>query len=108
MTLFPSGEALARLRNERAAQQTERRLVAEQSATYEAGRGTPVRANERRKRRKPAEPFTGHCQPASLDVTPAIKPGAENRIAILATRTFLNELGTGGLQAPPVLYREKD
>ena len=57
---------------------------------------------------KAAESFTGHCQPASFDVTAAIKPGADNQISILARRTFLNELGTGGLQAPPVIYRERD
>lgn len=57
---------------------------------------------------KTAEPFSGHCQPASFDITAALRPGADNQISILATRTFLNELGTGGLQAPPVIYREKD
>ena len=51
--------------------------------------------------------FDGYCQPASFDITPALKPGAENHIAILCTRTFFNELGTGGLLGPVVVYREK-
>ncbi len=54
------------------------------------------------------EQFEGYCQPASWDVTSAIKPGAGNTIAILCTRTFLNELGTGGLLAPVVIYRDRE
>lgn len=54
-----------------------------------------------------APDFNGYCQPASFDVTAALKPGATNHIAIFTTRTFMNELGTGGLIAPVVLYREK-
>ncbi|MFO0880598.1 MAG: DUF4838 domain-containing protein [Gemmataceae bacterium] len=53
------------------------------------------------------ESFTGHCQPTSFDITAAIKPGASNQISVFATRTFLNELGTGGLLVAPVIYREK-
>lgn len=52
------------------------------------------------------ETFDGYCQPASFDITAAVQPGT-NRIALLCTRTFLNELGTGGLLAPVVVYREK-
>lgn len=54
-----------------------------------------------------AEVFNGYCQPASFDITAALKPGEANQIALLCTRTFFNELGTGGLLAPVVLYREK-
>jgi hypothetical protein len=50
--------------------------------------------------------FEGFCNPSSFDVTEAIKPG-ENTIAVFTTRTFMNELGTGGLIAPVVLYRDK-
>jgi beta-galactosidase/beta-glucuronidase len=53
------------------------------------------------------EAFNGYCEPASFDVTAALRPGA-NRIAIYCTRTFFNELGTGGLIAPAVVYREKE
>jgi hypothetical protein len=55
-----------------------------------------------------AESFAGFCQPASFDITAAVKPGAENQVSLLCTREFLNELGTGGLLAPVVIYREKD
>jgi hypothetical protein len=54
-----------------------------------------------------ADSFTGYCQPASFDVTSAVKEGP-NQISLLCTRVFLNELGTGGLLAPPLIYREKD
>lgn len=49
---------------------------------------------------------TGYCQPASFDISAALAPG-ENQISIFATREFLNELGTGGLLAAPVLYQVK-
>lgn len=51
--------------------------------------------------------FNGYCQPGSFDITSAIKPGATNQISILCTRTFFNELGTGGLLGPVTVYREK-
>jgi hypothetical protein len=54
-----------------------------------------------------SDEFSGYCQPASFDITAAVKTGAENQITILATRTFLNELGTGGLLGPVYLYGEK-
>lgn len=54
---------------------------------------------------KSEETFTGYCQPASFDITAAV--GAENVISLLCTREFLNELGTGGLLAAPVIYRGK-
>jgi hypothetical protein len=50
--------------------------------------------------------LTGYCKPASLDITGALKQG-ENQITILAERLHLNELGTGGIMGPVVLYREK-
>jgi hypothetical protein len=50
--------------------------------------------------------FSGYCQPALFDVTAAIKPGA-NRLTILCERKWLNELGTGGLMGPVVVYRER-
>jgi len=52
--------------------------------------------------------FSGYCTPASFEITDTIQPGGENHIAILCERTFINELGTGGLLAPVVIYREKD
>lgn len=55
---------------------------------------------------KTRELFEGYCQPVSFDVTEALHKGP-NTIALLCTRTFFNELGTGGLLAPVALYREK-
>jgi len=53
--------------------------------------------------------FSGYCQPASFDITAAVKPGAHNQITIIGTRIapVPNELGTGGLLGPVYLYREK-
>jgi len=49
----------------------------------------------------------GYGKPISFDITGAIKPGAANQITIRGTHVFVNELGTGGLLGPVVLYREK-
>ena len=51
--------------------------------------------------------FEGYCQPISLDISSAIKPGGENQISLLCTRTFFNELGTGGLLSQTAVYQEK-
>jgi hypothetical protein len=45
--------------------------------------------------------------PLSFDITAALRPGADNQITVRGTRTFINELGTGGLLGPAFLYREK-
>jgi hypothetical protein len=50
--------------------------------------------------------FSGYCQPALFDITHALK-GGDNQFTILCDRYQLNELGTGGLIGPVVLYREK-
>ncbi|MBM4093495.1 MAG: DUF4838 domain-containing protein [Planctomycetes bacterium] len=50
--------------------------------------------------------FSGYCQPALLDITSALKAG-DNQFTILCDRAHLNELGTGGLMGPVVLYRER-
>jgi hypothetical protein len=55
-----------------------------------------------------ADTFTGFCQPASFDITAAAAAGAENQVSLLCTREFLNELGTGGLLSPVLIYRQKD
>ena len=58
--------------------------------------------------REPRDEANGYCQPFSFDITPALKPGGGPvQIAILCTRTFFNELGTGGLLAPVAIYRDK-
>ncbi len=55
-----------------------------------------------------ADSFTGFCQPVSFDISVEAKPETENQISLLCTREFLNELGTGGLLSPVLVYREKD
>lgn len=54
-----------------------------------------------------SDAFSGYCQPASFDITPAVKRGDENTVAIIGTHQVMNELGTGGLIAPVVVYHEK-
>lgn len=53
------------------------------------------------------EAFTGYCQTAQFDITASLKPGGDNQFTILCERGWLNELGTGGLMGPVVLFREK-
>ncbi len=55
-----------------------------------------------------ADSFTGFCQPVSFDITAVAALGAENQVSLLCTREFLNELGTGGLLSPVVVYRDRD
>jgi hypothetical protein len=52
-----------------------------------------------------SDSFSGYCQPISLDISAAVTPGEENQISLYCTREFLNELGTGGLLGPVVLYQ---
>ena len=55
---------------------------------------------------KPTDDVTGFCQPFSFEITSIAKAGV-NSIAILTTRKDFNELGTGGLLAPVMVYAEK-
>ncbi len=50
--------------------------------------------------------FVGYAQPASFDITDAIVSG-RNCIAIQCVRLSQNELGSGGLLGPVLVYREK-
>ncbi|MHB0935615.1 MAG: DUF4838 domain-containing protein [Armatimonadota bacterium] len=50
---------------------------------------------------------SGYCAPFSFEITGAVKPNAVNQVTILATRKFINELGTGGLMGPVLIYQEK-
>jgi len=52
------------------------------------------------------EAFSGYCTPASFDVTAFVTKG-KNQITIVCERNWLNELGTGGLMGPVVVYRER-
>jgi hypothetical protein len=56
---------------------------------------------------KELEEFKSYAQPASFEITKAVRFGEKNEIAILCRRDFLNELGTGGLLGPVFLYRER-
>jgi hypothetical protein len=62
---------------------------------------------DKSKKTETLEAANGYCQPFSFDITSAVKPGAANQIALFCTRTFFNELGTGGLIGPVALYRDK-
>ena len=53
------------------------------------------------------ESVRNYCVPYSFDVTQHLKQGIDNQITVRAKRTTLNELGTGGLLGPVMLYREK-
>jgi hypothetical protein len=56
-----------------------------------------------------ADDFTGHCQPASFDITAALDANSDTQqLSLFCTREFLNELGTGGLLSPIAIYRDKD
>jgi len=48
----------------------------------------------------------GFEEPASFDITPVIRTG-RNQITILSTRSYINELGVGGLLGPVTIYVEK-
>ena len=50
--------------------------------------------------------LNGYCRPGKFDITGALKTG-DNQITILAERHNLNELGTGGLMGPVVIYRDR-
>ncbi len=52
------------------------------------------------------EAFDGYCRAGKFDITDALREG-ENQFTILAERHRLNELGTGGLIGPVIIYREK-
>lgn len=51
--------------------------------------------------------FTGFCKPASFDITSALNAEGLNQIAITCERTFVNEIGTGGLMGPVVIYQQR-
>lgn len=56
---------------------------------------------------KESDFFDGYCLPAAFDVTGVIRAGADNQITLLTHRHFFNEIGTGGLLAPPMLLVER-
>ena len=52
------------------------------------------------------EAFDGYCRAAQFEITGALKDG-DNQFTILAERHRLNELGTGGLMGPVVIYSDR-
>ncbi|MBI2805454.1 MAG: DUF4838 domain-containing protein [Planctomycetes bacterium] len=56
---------------------------------------------------KKAPEANGYCDPFSFDITRSARSNGNNQITIVGTRTFLNELGIGGLLGPVLVYREK-
>lgn len=51
--------------------------------------------------------ITDFGKPLTFDITAAVKPWETNQITLRCTRSTLNEVGTGGLLGPVVIYREK-
>ena len=88
VTLFPSGEALARLRDARmaaSAVETDTRRVAEARASYETAAGKPAR----RTNRPPAEPFTSssrYFRGRVVEVLRGLAPGESLTLAVLGPR----------------------
>ncbi|MCM8758863.1 MAG: DUF4838 domain-containing protein, partial [Candidatus Omnitrophica bacterium] len=56
---------------------------------------------------KQLENFSGYCKPVSFDITEAVEKGKENQITIIGIRSTINELGTGGIMSPVLIYRDK-
>ena len=48
----------------------------------------------------------GLNEPASFDITQVVRPG-RNQITILSTRSYINELGAGGVLGPVTIYAGK-
>lgn len=55
---------------------------------------------------KSADEFSGYMSPASWNITDAVKDGA-NQITVLCERKDVNEIGTGGIMAPVIVYQER-
>jgi hypothetical protein len=53
-----------------------------------------------------AAEFNGYMLPASWDISAAVQAGA-NQVSILCERRDVNEIGTGGIMGPVVIYRER-
>jgi hypothetical protein len=53
-----------------------------------------------------ADAFSGYAAPASFDITDVLRPGL-NQITLQCIRLHQNELGTGGLLGPVVVYRQR-
>jgi hypothetical protein len=54
-----------------------------------------------------AEEFVGHMQPISFDITDALSSGDTAQITIRCDRLTPNEIGSGGIIGPALIYRDK-
>ena len=54
---------------------------------------------------KTADEFVGFQSAASWNITSALQPGA-NQITVQCDRRDLNEIGTGGIMGPTVIFRD--
>ncbi len=54
-----------------------------------------------------AEKFAGSYAPAEFDITAPLKPGERNELLISVDNTFPNDIGTGGIIRPAVIYVPK-
>ena len=51
--------------------------------------------------------LVGFNIPMSLEITGAVAPEGVNQIAVLCIRKNLNEIGTGGLLGPVLVYAQR-
>ncbi len=54
-----------------------------------------------------AETPAGFSTPLSFDITAVVKPNTKIQLTLIGTRTMQNEVGTGGLLGPAIIYRMK-
>lgn len=54
-----------------------------------------------------SDAYEGFLTSASFDISSVFKPNAENQITILCERHEANDIGTGGLMGPVIVYRER-
>ena len=80
----------------------------EYSLVFINGKHIPYVATDAQGTTQSKEQADGYCHPFSFDITAALAPG-HNSIALLCTRSKkeFNELGTGRLLGPPIVYRKK-
>lgn len=56
---------------------------------------------------KVGEQFSGSFKPVEFDISAAIKPDGQNTIIVAVDNTFPNEIGTGGIVRPALIYVPK-
>jgi hypothetical protein len=56
---------------------------------------------------KKSDEYVGFCAPVSFDITRVLKDNTDNQITFLTERREANDIGTGGLMGPILIYRER-